>query len=64
MSTPCCDMTHSKAIALSQDRDLSGVGNSRSSYIVNISVFGLLLLLGVFRMGVLSHWVFFRVVFL
>ena len=60
MSTPCCDMNHSKAIALSQDRDLSGVGNSRTSYIVKTSIFGLLLFSdGCFYSWCFSHWVFF-----
>ena len=64
MSTTCCDMAHSKANALNQDGDLSGVGSSRSSHIVNTSTIGAVLFpidvlpMGVFSDGSFSDWSF------
>ena len=64
MSTTCCDMAHSKANPLNQDGDLSGVGSSRSSHIVNTSTIGAVLFpidvlpMGVFSDGSFSDWSF------
>ena len=61
MSTTCCDMAHSKRIALNQDGDLSGVGSNRSSHIVNTSTIGAVLFpIDVLPMGGFFGWVFFR----
>ena len=55
MSTTCCDMAYSKATALNQDGDLSGVGSSRSSHIVYTSTIGAVLFpIDVLPMGVFS----------
>ena len=64
MSTTCCDMAHSKANPLNQDGDLSGVGSSRSSHVVNTPIIAAVLFpiavfpMSVFSDGSFSDWFF------